>query len=67
MKKVILFGAFALLTLASCKKDWTCTCTSSIGGSSSTTITDMTKSDAKADCNAGDGSAAGITVDCEIQ
>ena len=54
MKKVILFGAFALLTLASCKKDWTCTCTSSVG-SSSTTIQDMTKSDAKADCNGGDG------------
>jgi len=68
MKKVILFGAFALLTLSSFKKDWTCTCTSSIGGgSSSTTITDMTKSDAKADCNGGDVSAAGVTVDCEIQ
>jgi hypothetical protein len=67
MKKVILFGAFALLTLASCKKDWTCTCTSSVGGSSSTTIQDMTKSDAKADCDGGDGSALGITVDCEIQ
>lgn len=67
MKKVILFGAFALLTLASCKKDWTYTCTSSVGGSSSTTITDMTKSDAKAECDGGDGSALGITVDCEIQ
>lgn len=66
MKKVILFGAFALLTLASCKKDWTCTCTSSVG-SSSTTIQDMTKSDAKADCNGGDGVILGTTVDCEIQ
>jgi hypothetical protein len=67
MKKVILFGAFALLTLASCKKDWTCTCTSSIGGSESRTISDMTKSDAKVDCDSGDASALGVTVDCELQ
>jgi hypothetical protein len=53
--------------LASCKKDWTCTCTSSIGGSSSTTITDKTKSDAKAACDGGDVSAGGITVDCELK
>lgn len=67
MKKVILFGAFALLTLASCKKDWTCTCTSSIGGSESRTISDMTKSDAKVDCDKDDASALGVTVDCELQ
>lgn len=67
MKKVLLFGAFALLTLASCKKDWTCTCTSSIGGSESSTISDMTKSDAKVECDSGDASAFGVTVDCELQ
>jgi len=63
MKKVVLFGGLALLTLASCKKDWTCTCTSSIGGSSSAIITDKTK----ADCDSNDASAGGITVDCELQ
>ena len=26
MKKVLFFAAFGLLTLASCKKDYTCTC-----------------------------------------
>ena len=68
MKKLIFLGAFAILTLASCKKDWTCTCTSSLGGgSSSTTISDKTKSDAKAECDGGDASAGGITVDCELQ
>jgi hypothetical protein len=67
MKKVVLFGGLALLTLASCKKDWTCTCTSSIGGSSSAIITDKTKADAKADCDSNDASAGGITVDCELQ
>jgi hypothetical protein len=67
MKKVLLFGAFALLTLASCKKDWTCTCISSLGGSESSTISDMTKSDAKAECDSNDASAFGVTVDCELQ
>ncbi len=56
-----------LLALASCKKDWTCTCTSSIGGSESSTISDMTKADAKVECDNGDASALGVTVDCELQ
>jgi hypothetical protein len=64
MKKVLLFGAFALLTLASCKKDWTCTCTNS----GSVTITDMTKSDAKVECDKGDIVVGGTTLnDCELQ
>lgn len=67
MKKIILLCGLTLLTLASCKKDWTCTCTSSAGGSSSTTIADKTKSDAKADCDGGDASALGVTVDCELK
>ncbi len=68
MKKLIFLGAFAILTLASCKKDWTCTCTSTPGnGKTSRTIQDMTKSDAKADCNGGDGSVLEVTVDCELQ
>ena len=67
MKKYIGLGVFALILFTSCKKDWTCTCTSSIGGSSSYIIEDQTKSDAKAECDSGDGSAAGITVDCELQ
>ncbi len=34
MKKIILFGAVAVfaLSLASCSKDYTCTCTFSSGG-----------------------------------
>ncbi|MBM3185901.1 MAG: hypothetical protein FJZ67_06340 [Bacteroidetes bacterium] len=67
MKKIILLSGLTLLTLASCKKDWTCKCTSSIGGSESRTISDKTKSDAKADCDSGDASALGVTVDCELQ
>lgn len=67
MKKILVFGILGLFIFASCKKDWTCTCTSSIGGSSSSTITDKTKSDAKAECDGGDASAGGITIDCELQ
>jgi hypothetical protein len=66
MKKLMIL-CVGLLALASCKKDWTCTCTSSIGGSESRTISDMTKSDAKVDCDNGDASALGVTVDCELQ
>lgn len=74
MKKTFLFAAFALVTLASCKKEYTCECTSSISGvsattSSSTTIKD-TKKNAEATCNEGDAtsSALGITttVECEL-
>jgi hypothetical protein len=69
MKKIILLSGLTLLTLASCKKDWTCTCTStsSLGTfSSSATIADMKKSDAKAECDSGDATASGVTVDCEL-
>lgn len=67
MKKVLVLGLFGAMALASCKKDWTCKCTNSLAGSSSSTIADMTKKDAKAECDKGDGSAGGITVDCELQ
>ena len=62
-----------LLALASCKKDWTCTCTGYVNGvvvpgsASSTTVND-TKSGAEDACNNGDvPSTSGISVDCEIQ
>lgn len=66
MKKVILFGAFAVLTVAFCKKGWVCTCT--VGNESySDIIEDKTKSDAKAECDSGDGSLLGVPVECELQ
>ena len=64
MKKVF-FAVIAVAALTSCKKDWNCVCTA--GSLSSTSvIEDMTKADADAKCNEGDGSAGGITVDCEL-
>lgn len=73
MKKVMIFGTFSLLVLASCKKDYTCTCTTTTGGvSASESVTlNATKSDAEEACNEGDATATvlGITTttECEIQ
>jgi hypothetical protein len=75
MKKVLLVFGFGLFLLASCKKDYTCTCTGSIdgvnvpGSSTSVTIND-TKKGAVESCDEGDIAAdplTGIAVDCEIQ
>lgn len=61
MKKLLLRGAFALMTvvaLASCKKDYTCTCTfddaslNGVGVDPSYSILDSKKSDAEAMCSA---------------
>ena len=69
MKKVFFIAGIALLTLASCSKDWTCKCTvsGSLGsGTTSSTITG-TKNEAKTACDEGDASTSGVTQDCEIQ
>ncbi len=68
MKKVFFIAGIALLTLASCSKDWTCKCTVSapLSGTTSSTITG-TKNEAKTACDAKDSSTSGFTQDCEIQ
>jgi len=75
MKKVLLVFGFGLFLLASCKKDYTCTCTGFIdgeevpGASESVTIND-TKSKAEEECDEGDiaeDAFTGISVECEIQ
>ena len=69
MKKVFFIAGIALLTLASCSKDWTCKCTvsGSLGsGTTSSTITG-TKNEAKAACDEGDTANLIDTFDCEIQ
>ena len=53
MRKIILVSAIALLSLASCKKDRTCTCTETGNGGvniSTTTIVKSTKKTAKVNC-----------------
>ena len=70
MKKVFAIVALATLGLASCKKDYTCACTTKDGdgdtiSSSSETITDH-RSDAKAQCEENEGSFAGYSVTCNL-
>ena len=53
MKKVLLFVAVATVSLASCKKDRTCTCTTTTSGGTVTTVTtihEAKKGDARANC-----------------
>ncbi|MBD3637294.1 MAG: hypothetical protein HUJ25_08085 [Crocinitomicaceae bacterium] len=71
MKKVLIFGLIVGgFALTSCKKDWTCTCTSDDGQgnttSSSTTIQNATKSDAEAACNS-TATSGSYTVTCAIE
>ena len=71
MKKVFFIAGIALLTLASCSKDWTCKCTQTgssgtIVGTSSSTVTGK-KNDVKTACDEGDTANLIDTFDCEIQ
>ena len=65
--------AFAALTITSCKKEYTCTCTGyidgvAVPGSSESTTIKATKSDAESTCNSGDQDAGfGVSVDCELK
>ena len=69
MKKILLIVAVAGLAMTSCKKDYTCECTTSGSGTSistSTTIHD-TKSNATTACEAGSSSVGGFAVTCKIK
>lgn len=74
MKKVFLVATFAAFGLSACKKDYTCSCTTTTAGIAgtpqSTTIND-TKKNATESCDAGDATITvfGITAttSCEIQ
>lgn len=70
MKKLIpMIAVAALATMfTSCKKEYTCTCSTTIGGvttSASGKTTKMTKKDAKAACEKST-TTAGITVSCKL-
>lgn len=72
MKKVIGITAFTVLgmvALSSCKKDYTCTCTSTVLGISSSVSTTInaTQSDAEEACEGGTSSVVGISsTSCSI-
>ncbi len=70
MKNTFLaIATITVLGLASCKKDFTCICTTT-GGSTTTTSTSHTitenYSDANSQCNEGDVQGGGIETDCEL-
>ena len=63
MKKVLLIAAVAGLSMVSCKKDYTCTCTVTDNGQTTTytyQLKDVKKKDAKASCN--NAGAAWISI-----
>lgn len=69
MKKSIVLGAFALIALASCKKDYSCVCTATNGSSTATSTTTIndTKKNAEAKCDEGDASIGSSSVSCELK
>jgi hypothetical protein len=53
MKKVLLIAVVAVASLASCKKDRTCTCVTTTSGGTMTEVTTLykaTKGDAREEC-----------------
>ena len=68
MKKLLLVAVAGVFVLASCKKDYTCTCTFSgdfAGTPATSTTLHAKKADAKTACEAGTNTAYGVT--CAIK
>jgi len=72
----MIFGAIALFGLSSCKKDWTCECTTTVGTVSNKTVmplTNQTKSSATTNCDAAVSNnqklaaLAGAILKCELK
>jgi hypothetical protein len=65
MKKVLFIAVVAVASLASCKKDHTCTCTVTAPGYTGTpnvtTYTKTSKSAARAHCLSSTGTMSGVT------
>jgi len=59
MKKVILVAAVSMMALASCKKDYTCECTPTVGDKTSFVLENSSESDAKDNC---EGTSASVTI-----
>ncbi|MCB0700119.1 MAG: hypothetical protein H6551_04715 [Chitinophagales bacterium] len=77
MKKVASIAMIALFAVSftACKKKWTCECTSTVNGVSTTVSgtddTKRTKKDAKALCEGSNGttsiSGVSATIDCKLK
>jgi hypothetical protein len=68
MKKLVLVAAVAGL-MASCKKEYTCECTMTGNGVTTTTsvTAEMKKKDADSWCGGQKGSAPGYTYECKLK
>jgi hypothetical protein len=64
---VVAIGMFTV----SCEKNWTCECITTNSGnqvaSGTTTLENMKKSDAKVECDKGDGSIGSLSTDCSLK
>lgn len=73
MKKMILAVAVVggLTLLASCKKDFVCTCSGTVLGvpysGADTTLSDMTKKDAETTCSSFDWTFGSDSQTCELK
>ncbi|GAB4453728.1 MAG: hypothetical protein OHK0036_16820 [Bacteroidia bacterium] len=72
MKKVVsIVSAVAVIaTLSSCKKNWTCECTTNCGGTTATfsaTSGKMKKKDAETWCNNGNETSGSCSTSCKLK
>lgn len=69
MLKVIAIAVVGMVSLASCKKDYTCECTTGNETAlvTSSTVKNKTLKDAKKACENGSGTAFGVTTTCKIK
>ena len=66
MKKVYMMLAVCAIALASCKKDYTCSCTV-LGQTIDTTIPDAKKADAEEVCDTQSAGVAAAGGSCELK
>lgn len=50
MKKVMFIGVVGMVLLSSCKKDWTCICTSGSTSAVAENYSNLSKKDAEKEC-----------------
>lgn len=72
LKTILFIGAVCSLSfMSSCKKDWSCQCTTSgssgNGVTTSHEIDDETLLNARAKCKSYEGSVGGVSTSCSLQ
>lgn len=69
MLKVIAIAVVGMVSLASCKKDYNCECTTGDTTAivTNNTIENKTLKDAKKECEGRSGTALGVTRTCKIR